>query len=414
MKSLLLLIFFSTVTVFAQTARDSYGPTLKAAPPIDRVKLTDGRVLHLVEIRAYGAAGVTVRATEGAFFLAYELFPQPLRGQLEHFRPSAADAVKVTGDFVEITKPAPPPEIIPPNAPLPAPGQVNYHFGGQLNLTHAGDSDHFLADATVCAIHPDVYAAYQKKWLEKYADLIKTLGTQFRTAEPAARWAAYARASIVLYGSMDPLPETLAEARTDSKGRFDLACTEPTVFLIIRAHLFLGGNQVAYVWALPAQSGPPISIDLDNLLMPYDYQYEGRINIAGPDQPPSFLPNVSVYAVTPAAFEAFNRQRLEKFGATIDSLSGQIRTAAPAARADAYARASVILYGSMDPLPPAVAETRTDAHGSFRLVCTDPSVYMIARTHLPMGQNQIGFVWAARVQPGHTVDFNLKNMLLRY
>lgn len=379
-----------------------------------KLALKDGQVLREVRFAdaAFDSDGVIVHCSQGMVRVAYNLFPDELQPALATMRPSSGPIVR--GAFVEITKPAPPPEIVPPNAPPPVPGPVNYHYGGQLNLAHAGEPDRFLANVTVYAIHPDVFAAYQKQWLGKYGDLFKSLGDQFRAADDSERLAAYAKATIVIYGSMDPLPASLAETSTDSKGRFDLACTEPAVFLLIRTHLPKNGIQVAYVWALPIQSGPPVQIGPDNLLLPFDYQYQGRINIGGAGQPPRFLPNVMVYAVKPSVFDPYNRQRLEKYGAAIDALSAQIRTADPSVRAETYARATIMLYGSMDPLPPVVAQTRTDAQGRFHLVCTEPGVTLIARTHLPVGQSQVAFVWAAQIQPGSAVDLNPDNMLLKY
>lgn len=412
MKSLLRLILLVCL-LSAQFRLGAAGQPASLLQSYPKLTLKDGQVLRDVRFTdaAYDSDGVMVHCSRGMVRVAYNLFPDELQPALATMRPLGG--VIVRGDFVDV-KPAPPPEIVAPNAPPPVPSPINYHFGGQLNLAHPGEPDRFLADVTVSAIHPDVFAAYQKQWLGKYADLFKTLGDQFRAADPSTRLAAYAKATIVIYGSMDPLPESLAETRTDSKGRFDLACTEHAVFLLIRTHLPLEGKPVAYIWALPVQSGPPLRIGPDNLLLPYDYQYEGRVNIGGADQPARFLPNVSVYAVKPGVFEDYNRQRLEKYGAAIDALSAQIRTADPSVRAATYARATVLLYGSMDPLPPVVAQTRTDAQGRFSIICNDPAVTLIARTHLPLGQNQVAFVWAAQIQPGSAVELNLDNMLLKY
>jgi hypothetical protein len=88
----------------------------------------------------------------------------------------------------------------------------------------------------------------------------------------------------------------------------------------------------------------------------------------------------------------------------------KLAPAAVTARADA----TLAIYVSFDPPPPAVGMAMTDAHGAFQLACDQPQVVLVARASQPVGDGFVYYAWAGVANAGtKPSEMNNANQLTR-
>jgi hypothetical protein len=228
--------------------------------PLASVKLTDGRVLHDVQINGTLHDYVVVKCQEGAISVPYEAFPPDLRAKLEAVRPKREVKVLVRGDADATIG-----STGPGAASARPAGPQNLYYPGRIFLAGSTPAGTPLPAVLVYAVRTSDWAAYNQARLKQHGAEIDAAADKMVKAAPGdARRAAITDTLLTIYASFDPPPPALGVGVTDDNGRFTVTCHDLQVVLVARATVKVGDSYRYMVWAETAVQGEPTFLTNEN------------------------------------------------------------------------------------------------------------------------------------------------------